>query len=293
MAELRDWSAAADMNVQAPPDGWPEGMAYQAVNNTAREVMAVLARWQKDTSGELLTTGTSDALIVTPNGTYTSFSDGDRFSFTLHVDVNAGATLRVGPATNSAILLRDRHGELIHSDVLSQGDIADVVFRTNTWRLVSIANEVEGSLATTGDIKFHANGGAGSPPPGWLVCFGQAVSRTTYANLYAVIGDTWGAGDGSTTFNLPNFAGRMPRGTSSGLSVGDTGGSATHTLTISEMPRHRHTSTFETSNVTGSGGDTVLDSAGSGRNVQTSYQGSGNAHNNLPPYAAALVIIKT
>ena len=166
------------------------------------------------------------------------------------------------------------------------------MFRTNTWRLVSIANEVEGSLASTGDIKFHANGGAGSPPPGWLVCFGQAVSRTTYATLYSVIGDTWGAGDGSTTFNLPDFSGRMPRGTSSGLSVGDTGGSATHTLTISEMPRHRHVTAFETQGVS-TNGTSVLQRTGSDRQANSSYVGGGNAHNNLPPYAAALVIIKT
>lgn len=49
-------------------------------------------------------------------------------------------------------------------------------------------------------------------PTGWLMCFGQAVSRTTYSNLFAVIGTSFGAGDGSTTFNLPDYRGRIGAG---------------------------------------------------------------------------------
>lgn len=52
-------------------------------------------------------------------------------------------------------------------------------------------------------------------PTGWLICDGSAVSRTTYADLFAVIGTTYGAGDSSTTFNLPDFQGRVPAGKSS------------------------------------------------------------------------------
>ena len=70
-----------------------------------------------------------------------------------------------------------------------------------------------------------------SPPTGFLLCTGAAVSRTTYAALFAVVGTTFGAGDGSTTFNLPNYTNRMPYGTT----VGATGGSADSTL-----PSHTH-----------------------------------------------------
>src|SRR5690606_40258069 len=49
-----------------------------------------------------------------------------------------------------------------------------------------------------------------TPPPGWLVCAGQAVSRTDYAELFAVFGTRYGSGDGSTTFNLPDLRGRVP-----------------------------------------------------------------------------------
>ena len=77
-------------------------------------------------------------------------------------------------------------------------------------------------------------------PQGYLLCDGSAVDRTTYATLYAVIGDTFGAGDGSSTFNLPDLSGRVPLGVSSTHLLGSTGGSETVTLTESELPAHVH-----------------------------------------------------
>lgn len=56
-------------------------------------------------------------------------------------------------------------------------------------------------------------------PNGWLLCSGQAISRTTYANLYGVIGTSFGAGDGSTTFNLPDLRGEFMRGLDNGRGV--------------------------------------------------------------------------
>ena len=61
---------------------------------------------------------------------------------------------------------------------------------------------------------------ASNPPAGYLICDGAAISRTTYASLFNVIGTTWGAGDGNTTFNLPNFVDRIPQGAGSRGTVG-------------------------------------------------------------------------
>lgn len=77
-------------------------------------------------------------------------------------------------------------------------------------------------------------------PEGYLMCDGAAVSRTTYATLFAVIGTTFGAGDGSTTFNVPDLSGRVPLGVSSSHLLGSTGGSETVTLTEQELPAHVH-----------------------------------------------------
>ena len=94
-------------------------------------------------------------------------------------------------------------------------------------------------------------------PAGWLMCAGQAISRTDYAALFNALSTTYGSGDGSTTFNLPDLRGRVPAGvdnmggsaasrlTSTVLTasntLGATGGTQTHTLTTAELASHNHT----------------------------------------------------
>lgn len=100
------------------------------------------------------------------------------------------------------------------------------------------------SLVGVGAVQAYG----GAAPAGWLVCDGSAVSRTTYANLFAVIGTTFGAGDGSTTFNVPDLRGRGPigSGTGSGLTARTTGqqlGNETHAMTNAELVNHTHSIT--------------------------------------------------
>ena len=88
--------------------------------------------------------------------------------------------------------------------------------------------------------------GAGTAPTGWLLCNGAAVSRTTYANLFSVIGTTYGAGNGSTTFNVPNLTQKFPLGkanSGTGSSLGGTGGAIDHNHTMAHthsIPSHVH-----------------------------------------------------
>ena len=176
----------------------------------------------------------------------------------------------------------------------------------------------------TGEIKMW---GIATAPTGYLLCNGTAVSRSTYAALFAVYGSTFGAGDGSTTFNLPDFRDRMPIGAGSTYSLAATGGSATTTLSTGNLPSHNHTAT-STSPVTdpshrhyvGSndstaepGGDPNQEfvrnaGVGNGPNTYSNYTttgitvatstttantGSGTAVTTISPYLGIYYIIKT
>lgn len=149
--------------------------------------------------------------------------------------------------------------------------------------------------------------GASTAPAGWLNCTGAAVSRTTYAALFAAIGTTYGVGDGSTTFNLPDLRGRVPVG-NSGVSpftnLGDTGGATLHTLTTAEMPSHIHTIGGASIKFSGSdphthaGAGPALSEAanpngGNATPVDTGLKGSDNAHNNVQPFQVVNFIIHT
>lgn len=85
-------------------------------------------------------------------------------------------------------------------------------------------------------IGTIASYGGSSDPTYWLICDGRAVSRTAYAELFAVIGTTYGSGDGSTTFNIPDLRGRVSLGTASGYAMGSTGGNKDAII-----PYHTHT----------------------------------------------------
>ncbi len=89
----------------------------------------------------------------------------------------------------------------------------------------------------TGTIKMWSST---TIPTGYLLCDGRTVSRTAYADLFKIIGTTYGAGDGSTTFNLPNMGGRSVVGKSSSKALANTGGSTSVTLSASNIPSHSH-----------------------------------------------------
>jgi microcystin-dependent protein len=154
------------------------------------------------------------------------------------------------------------------------GDFPSVEFRplykVIVKALTSASNTVKASIIEIDDIRINqinplgvAQAVSSSPtgaltafagssaPTGWLLCYGQAVSRATYAALFSVVGTTYGSGDGSTTFNIPDMRGRVPvaldnmGGTDADRltvanTLGDTGGKEKHLLLVAEMPSHSH-----------------------------------------------------
>lgn len=141
-----------------------------------------------------------------------------------------------------------------------------------------------------------------SAPTGWLICNGAAISRTTYSVLFAIIGTTYGAGDGSTTFNIPDLRSRVPVGYNSGETefntLNKTGGAKTHKLSVSEIPAHEHTVAYANnySDIAldpGTGAYKIGWTSGGlpGNIIAKSTGGDGN-HNNLQPYITLNYIIK-
>lgn len=150
---------------------------------------------------------------------------------------------------------------------------------------------------------------AGSTAPnGWLACNGQAISRTTYANLFASIGTTYGVGDGSTTFNLPDLRGRTTIGVGqgSGLSnrtIGQSLGEENHLLTEAEMPSHTHIQNAHSHTYSlgsgaaggnpGSGTGVASNTYGTSSTTATNQNtGGGQTHNNMQPSLVMNKIIK-
>lgn len=161
-----------------------------------------------------------------------------------------------------------------------------------------------------------------TPPTDYLFAAGQAVSRTTYAALFAIIGTSAGAGDGSTTFNLPDYRGRVGAGrenmatpattrlnTLSSSTLGASGGAQTHTLTEAQMPAHNHsvtdpghTHSYQRPTVQGNVGaegavtsSTTVTSASTGSattGITIANKGGGEAHNNVQPTIICQKIIR-
>jgi microcystin-dependent protein len=158
--------------------------------------------------------------------------------------------------------------------------------------------EVEEDMPTGVILPF----GGDVAPAGYLMCDGAAVSRATYAALFTVIGENYGAGDGFLTFNVPPGEGRYPHGKDSGIpdfdTLGNTGGEKDHQTTENEMPSHSHvvgyadtsagTGTFAFSNLRNTAAYTLEDN-----DTTILPEGGGASHNNMSPYFVTNYIIQT
>jgi microcystin-dependent protein len=170
-------------------------------------------------------------------------------------------------------------------------------------RVSALEQNAENGAAVAGTPTGVISEFAGSTSPvGFLLCDGSQVSRTTYATLYAVTGNAFGSGNGSTTFNVPNLKGRVPvgkDGSADFTNVGSSGGESRVTLNTSQMPSHNHAA-----GTASSGGsalpiytitsDTYTTAEGQMKNsLRTGDVGGNQSHNNLQPYLALNFIIKT
>ncbi|SEN66611.1 tail fiber protein [Bradyrhizobium sp. OK095] len=225
---LYKWSQTASADATADSTiNWAEGQSPASVNDSGRAMMAAISKYRDDIAGAIVTSGTLTAYTVASFQQFDTLAhlDGKEIAFTPHATNGATVTLSVDGLGNKP--LRSAPGTELPAGILVQGTPYVAVYNN-------------------GDGAFYLRGFFGSPyliPLGGMIDFigatapnslfalpfGQAISRTTYATLFAMVGTTYGAGDGTTTFNVPDLRGRVVAGKD------DMGGSAASRLTAANF----------------------------------------------------------
>ena len=248
------------------------------------------------------------------------FSSGDQVTSQKLMDIADLATFD-DPADGSTIIVNSQtygisggDGKLkvpsggITSNELASDSVTSAKIQDGAVTSAKLNSDAISALMPTGTVLPFAGINA---PTGYLFCDGDAISRTTYSSLFGIIETTYGVGDGSTTFNIPDLRGRVIAGQDdmggssadrlTGLSggvngdnLGATGGSETHTLTTSEIPAHTHDFPIDGNN--GSVDGTIVKSSITELNPHTkttSSVGGDQPHNNVQPTIILNYIIKT
>jgi microcystin-dependent protein len=238
---------------------------------------------------------------ITPGAALDLGTSGNKFK-----DLYLSGNIAVG-GTVDGVDIAGRDADLTAVEDLADQNAADIASLSGASGLVP-----SGTIVMTGRA---------SAPTGYLLCNGAAVSRSTYAELFSAISTAYGAGDGATTFNVPDMRGRFPLGkaaSGTGSTLGEADGSLDHTHTgpshrhnighTHTIPNHQHTvrkhyhamGTGADLNITSSGSHThtgVTDSALSGYDgtirVQASDRAGGNANSYAPSAGKTAIITIT
>jgi microcystin-dependent protein len=312
------WSKTAASNATADSTiNWAEGQSPSSVNDSARAMMARAAEWRDDVSGTIITGGTSTAYTVTSNQGFDTLAhlNGAMIAFVPHT--SCGATVAVNVDGLGARPLRTSPGVELQSGMLIQGTPYIAVYNNSDAAFYLRGFMPLPYVIPVGAILPYV--GSSAPNSNFALPSGQAISRTTYSVLFSLISTTFGVGDGSTTFNLPDLRGRaifgldnmggaaasritVAGGNYDGTVLGGNGGTQNKTIAQANLPNvtlttniadpgHSHT---VNGGIAGSGifGTTVADSnshpvttqtSTTGITASTPLGGSGTALPILPP----------
>lgn len=296
------WSQTAASNAtQDPSVSWPEGMAPSSVNDSARAEMASVAKWRDDIAGATVTSGSSTAYTLS---TYQNFDNlarmnGQVIAFTPHTTNTAGSpnvTLNVDGLGAKSIQLNPNVE--LPAGYLVAGSPYVVLYNASNGVFYLQNSFANPYLIPVG--AFIDYGGATAPNSSFVLPYGQAISRTTYATLFSLFGTTYGSGDGSTTFNVPDLRGRVVAGkddmggsaasrlTGSFITgpttLGGAGGSESRTLVTSNLPPYTPAGTVNTGTLNVQWNIDSVSAPGS-REVMIALTGSGARSGNLTAFS--------
>jgi len=249
-----NWSRTAASNSTADSTvNWAEGQAPSSVNDSARAMMASTAAFRDDISGAIVTGGTSSAYTVTSYQVFDTLAhlNGKVIAFTPHTSNAEAPTLNVDGLGAKAIRRAADLG--IYAGTLVAGTPYAVTYNSSDGVFYLNNFHMSPWLVPLGvALPFF---GTTAPNSQFVLPYGQAISRTTYVDLFAIFGTTFGVGDGSTTFNIPDLRGRVIAGKDdmggssanrltdaddglNGDTLGDTGGGETQTLVTGNLPAY-------------------------------------------------------
>ena len=300
---IKDWSTTAGDNNAPSPNGAPEGMAPSGVNDTIRQIMSEVREWYETAewidyghSGLVYVDGTNFRITGDVSAIYTV---GRRIRaigstpFTIYGTISVVAYS--SPNTTVAVVWDSGSIDTNLDEVALGVAITNKPIHYNGIKLPTAGipqSDIDGGVDFVGDYKISARTANHGK---WLLCDESEISRTTYSDLFAILGTAFGVGDGSTTFNLPNPEGRIPMIAGQGTTaegdetgtdrvLGATGGYETHTLITSEMPAHTHSEQHTVRNGSGSLGNLQVGADLANVTITTGSTGGDEAHNNMPPF---------
>lgn len=276
---LYKWSQIAAADAAADTSiNWQEGQAPSSINDSARAMMAATAKYRDDIAGAIVTTGTSTNYAVSSYQSFDSLAhmNGQVIAFSPHI-TNAGTQAFLNVDGLGIKTIRSAPGVDIQSGTLIAGTPYTAVY--NNSDACFYLHGFYGNpfnIPIGGGVDYW---GATVPNSSFAFPTGQAISRTTYATLFAIIGTTYGAGDGSTTFNLPDKTGRVSamkeatatRLTSAvsgvdGATMGSASAAQSKTLLTANLPAYTPAGSISNGAITISGGSSGRGVAGDNNN---------------------------
>ena len=321
MAGVAWWSQTAATNASSDPTvGWAEGQSPSSINDSARAEMASVAKWRDDIGGSITTGGSGTAFTVASNQSFDNLARlaNQLIAFTPHITNTGACTINVDGL--GAKPLRTAPSVDLPAGTIIQGTPYVALYNNSdqAYYLHGFFGQPY-SIPIGGLIDFT---GSTAPNSSFVLPYGQAISRTTYSTYFSLVGTTYGTGDGSSTFNIPDLRGRVVAGKddmggsaasrltssyfgTSAAVLGAVGGSESHSLTTAQLASHSHANTltdpghahtvtnnpFYTNNAAGNlaGGSGAgvanvgISTNTTGITITNASAGSGNAHNNTQP----------